>query len=145
MTEVLDVLLECGPIVTGLNIGVGEHTEATIAFTKHLQARDVDVCFDGERVPGVASIHLNGRTVGDIGMLRVRRFSREWAASETPVELSLVARDPDDGHIAVRIPCGRVTLGEPVSVRGPRRWHRCGRSAADAKYLDVPLRNAPAT
>lgn len=124
----LDGVLACGPLVVGFNAGVGECATATLALPK-ARAKDLDVFFDGERVAGVRNVKLHGaatvEAVTTTGELRVRRFSREWAASDTPIELTLVLHDPVDGHEVARLPCGRVKLGEPVSV--------------DAKYVDVPL------
>lgn len=129
MSEVLDGVLELGPLVTGLHIGVGDGCGTAELMLTKARSKDVAIFFDGERVVGVRSVSLNGRTVGAKGLLRVRRFSREWAASDTPIELTLVVHDPADGHEVTRLPCGRVTLGEPVSV--------------DAKHIDVPLLAVP--
>lgn len=134
--SLLDGVLACRPLVTGLSAGVGECATATLALPR-ARAKDLDVLFDGERVAGVRSVKLHGKTVEDsmptaiavVGELRVRRFSREWAASDTPIELSIVVHDPADGHEVARLPFGRVTLGEPVSF--------------DAKYIDVPLLAVP--
>lgn len=129
MSAILDGVLELGPLVTGLHVGIGDGCgTAELTLTK-AWPKDIDVCFDGERVSGVRSVSLNGNTVGETGVLRVRRFSREWAASETPIELTIIVRDRVDGHDLARLPCGHVTLGEPVSV--------------DAKHMDVPLFAVP--
>lgn len=127
MSSLLDGVLACGPLVVGLSAGVGECATVTLALPK-ARAKDVDILFDGERVAGVRSVNLHGKPwmpIARVGELLVRRFSREWAASDTPIELSIVVNDPQDGHEVARLPLGRVTLGEPVSV--------------DAKYIEVPL------
>lgn len=136
MSALLDGVLRLRPLVTGFTAGAGGSATATLALPR-ARAKDLDVLFDGERVAGVHNVKLHGKTVEDsmptviavVGEMRVRRFSREWAASDTPIELSIVVRDPADGREVARLPFGRVTLGEPVSV--------------DAKYIDVPLLVVP--
>lgn len=136
MSELLDVILACDPLVTGFSAGLGLNATVTLMLPK-ARAKDTDICFDGERVPGVQSLTLNARTGSDLvlGTLRVRRGSfgltlahpdaAIQAASARPIELSVVVHDPEDGHEVAKLPFGRVTLGEPVDV--------------GEKYLDFPL------